>query len=495
MIIAGDNTNHHFLTKFPLRTFLPLPSFVQRFANSSGLAQQKCLEAGLSDHARSHRHAVEPPPPINRLPVELLADVFFLSLQDNRVMKGPPRSRKFPGLSFSPGWSSDPMILASVCRHWRAVALTTPMLWSSLAILCSQRKHHIPLLRTWLERSADCPLTICLVEPFRESKERAQWWPQQQALATDILSLLITQAYRWKAIDFRFSLGIPVVLANIPHGTLRALESATIFSSEGRSLSPLEFLSLDQVWEAVHASPSLRKARWEAVYLEHRLQDIPCTQLTSIEVTISIDSLFDLLSLCHNLVDLHFTDARLESDADSPPRSSNHPHSHALLVLPHLRNLSLDLNQPSATIFGRLTLPSLISFDIRQDQSCREPSDASSFKDLLARSKCCLQKFSYEDTGPDGEDILLEMLSSPLLSSLADLSVESSVSTKFTNLLTRQPAMCATLPRLERLALGQCATPPGALRDMVSSRRIKTDHCSLLREMKVGNWARHDTDL
>ncbi|KAF8149938.1 hypothetical protein B0H34DRAFT_802067 [Crassisporium funariophilum] len=75
MIIAGDTTNHQFLSKFPLQTFFPLPSLIQGFAKEHQLWQQKSLDVGLNDHAAIHRYAVQPPPPINRIPIELLAEL------------------------------------------------------------------------------------------------------------------------------------------------------------------------------------------------------------------------------------------------------------------------------------------------------------------------------------------------------------------------------------------------------------------------------------
>jgi len=466
-----------------LQTFLPLPTYIQGFANEHQLRQQQSLEAGPNDHAVIHRYAIEPPPLINRLPIELLAEIFSLTLLNHAGSwdtQRPPLFRDFPGLSFSPGLSSDPMMLAQVCRYWRCVTFTTP------------------LLETWLERSADCPLKISFFEPFQASKENSSGWSQQNMLSTEILSLLMTHSHRWKAIDFHFSLGIPLVLANLPAGSLKILESATILHNPTSALLSQDDLPpLDKVWEAIHASPSFREGHWGFEYLENRLQNVPWARMTCIEVTMSIDSLFEALAFCHNLVDLRFTDSLLVYD--TIPRavdnqSSNRHHPRTTIVLPHLRNFSVTISQPPDAIFQRLTLPSLISFSIQQYGTSQALHNPASFHDLLARSQCRLRQYFYDDPSPDGEDNLLKILASPLLSSVVNLSVESAVTDRFLTLLI-PTGLHPALPNLEKLFIGTCSSSPGALVDMISHRRLKVHGRSLLRDIEVGNWGYHEVDL
>ncbi|KAF8069201.1 hypothetical protein FPV67DRAFT_1110108 [Lyophyllum atratum] len=502
MIIAGDTRNHSFLSKFSLQTFLPFPSLIPTFTNEHHLWHQQSLETDLTDHVASiQSHAIQPPPSINRLPIELLADIFSLTLRNyagDWGMHGPPLSRNFPGLSFSPGSSSDPMMLAQVCRHWRDVALSTPMLWSSMAIACTDRRRHIPLLEIWLQRSRTCPLTISLLEPFWETKDKNQWWPQQCALATDILSLLITQSHRWKSINFRFSLRIPFVLENLHPESFQILESAMVSSCQVATSFSDGLPSLDKVWGAVHSSPSFHEGQWDYEYLEHRRENIPWVQLTCIDVTMSVDSLFEVLPFCHNLVDLRFTDPRLICNSSNLPSliPAYRTYPQTTIVLPSLRNLAMAMKQPSDPIFRRLTLPSLSSFNIQQSRTWQGRPDAASFNDLLARSQCYLKRCSYEDSSPDGEDFLLQMLASPYMASLVTLSVDCPVTDKFAKFLTYTPGLNPlTLPRLEELFIGVCTSSPGALVDMVFCRRLKVAGHSLLRDVQLGSWDCHEVDL
>ncbi|KAG5639929.1 hypothetical protein DXG03_002330, partial [Asterophora parasitica] len=234
------------------------------------------------------------PSPINRLPVELVMEIFVFSLRD---FAGDPglistrASRKFRDrLSLSPGASSDPMILAQVCRRWRYIALSMPRLWTKMRIKSYSHSHHVPLVQTWLQRSANLPLDISLHELNRSEKTLP--------ITVGILSLLIGQAHRWKSIDFSFSHGVPWVLLNtLESSSLRILESAEIMSCDDDFLDFVEAIlpSLEKTWSIIHGAPSLHKGKWELHYLYHRLWDVPWNQLTSIDISVSIGTLLDLL--------------------------------------------------------------------------------------------------------------------------------------------------------------------------------------------------------
>ncbi|KZP13095.1 NAD(P)-binding protein [Athelia psychrophila] len=82
---------------------------------------------------------------IRRLPTELLVRVFMLTL---------PRE---PSLSH-PG--AAPLVLGQVCRLWRAVSRSTPLLWSTIHIEAIQTEECRVAVLEWLERSRLCPLTV-----------------------------------------------------------------------------------------------------------------------------------------------------------------------------------------------------------------------------------------------------------------------------------------------------------------------------------------------
>ncbi|KAJ7154353.1 hypothetical protein C8R43DRAFT_1106507 [Mycena crocata] len=91
--------------------------------------------------------------PIRRLPDDVLQEIFLAVL---------------PPLNAAMSVSEAPLLLCRICSAWRALALDTPTLWSTLHIhlgftlLTSTRTHAV---REWLKRSAACPLSLSISGP------------------------------------------------------------------------------------------------------------------------------------------------------------------------------------------------------------------------------------------------------------------------------------------------------------------------------------------
>ena len=107
--------------------------------------------------------------PIYRLPVELLSYIFLLGAhtpdpphQDEEACTDVlGRDDISPCMSSS---STTPDVFASVSRHWRAVALGTPHLWTRIVVTIgdtmSDRAPMFANASRCLSRSAKCPLDI-----------------------------------------------------------------------------------------------------------------------------------------------------------------------------------------------------------------------------------------------------------------------------------------------------------------------------------------------
>ncbi|KAF9078022.1 hypothetical protein BDP27DRAFT_1310593 [Rhodocollybia butyracea] len=92
--------------------------------------------------------------PIRQLPSETLAEIFLRCLPSGRYAV---RSLEYA-----------PLLMTSVCRHWRTTAIQNPLLWNSLHIhfpphlngkVANQRIDGIAL---WLERSGTLPISLSL---------------------------------------------------------------------------------------------------------------------------------------------------------------------------------------------------------------------------------------------------------------------------------------------------------------------------------------------
>ncbi|KAF7348069.1 F-box domain-containing protein [Mycena sanguinolenta] len=95
------------------------------------------LEKRLSDARRDLNATLDP---MARLPLEISSDIFVRCLPDS------PRPHK----------REAPILFLNICRIWRHIAISTPSLWTSIAL-----RHSNPIsLELWLGRAKTLPLSI-----------------------------------------------------------------------------------------------------------------------------------------------------------------------------------------------------------------------------------------------------------------------------------------------------------------------------------------------
>ncbi|KAJ7653681.1 hypothetical protein DFH06DRAFT_1204464 [Mycena polygramma] len=103
--------------------------------------------------------------PVLTLPSEIMLEIFVHFL--------PPRP-----LCPSLRGTESPIFLASICRKWREIALSTPTLWRAIPITLHatdtafQRQHC--MLEEWLERSRSGPLSIRIQSSWRSRPRPGQ---------------------------------------------------------------------------------------------------------------------------------------------------------------------------------------------------------------------------------------------------------------------------------------------------------------------------------
>ncbi|KAJ7659321.1 hypothetical protein DFH06DRAFT_439297 [Mycena polygramma] len=116
-------------------------------------AQRRLAEARLGEHIS----------PVLALPTEIICHIFVDTLPTY-----PLRPTLF-GIG-------SPTMLAQVCRRWRLIALSTPMLWRAISFIISGKpaspklsrvlERRLQIFETWLSRSGSCPLSVELHEDF-----------------------------------------------------------------------------------------------------------------------------------------------------------------------------------------------------------------------------------------------------------------------------------------------------------------------------------------
>ena len=133
----------------------------------------------LNDSCQKHKGLISS---IRRFPPEILSEIFMRSLPDDWKYN----TRYFRLAVLLP---------ASVSRHWRNVALSTPSLWSSISLrlVIDSTIPSVDWTRTCLSRSGGVPLSIRLVcDDFT-------------TLVHPVIDILIEHAERWQHADLTVS--------------------------------------------------------------------------------------------------------------------------------------------------------------------------------------------------------------------------------------------------------------------------------------------------
>ncbi|KAF7340437.1 hypothetical protein MVEN_01963800 [Mycena venus] len=133
------------------------------------IGQLKAKRASLKTAIDAHRALISP---MRHTPEDVLREIFVACLPTTHNALIDP--------------SEAPILLGGICRHWRAVAHSTPMLWSSMHIPIIPISDEDPafggtvevasklekLVEQWLKRSATCPLDVSVSGVYRIDSDR-----------------------------------------------------------------------------------------------------------------------------------------------------------------------------------------------------------------------------------------------------------------------------------------------------------------------------------
>ncbi|KAK7062103.1 hypothetical protein R3P38DRAFT_2833437 [Favolaschia claudopus] len=287
------------------------------------------------------------------LPVEITTEIFLWCHQISDPSVIPSDSNR-----------SAPLVLAAVCRAWRAIALTTPELWASLKVTFDKLRivesgsgfgPVYNFVELWLSRAKDWPLSLSLSALIRFTSSNLaaarhlrcildRWSPQIASL-----ELFINNC------DIR-SLGLD-------EATLPVLERAVLIDEGG----PTDYLDGGPIG-FFHNAPLLHNVRLQLG--SQTSYELPWTQLTSFEGEMAD---LEILILLPNLIELKCRFLPDEEDFDIQ--------EHACL-----RSLTLDDHCP-VDILQYLTLPALEFLDL----SSAVVESYSSLPSFFARSSPPLQ--------------------------------------------------------------------------------------------------------
>ncbi|KAG6848270.1 hypothetical protein H0H93_001663, partial [Arthromyces matolae] len=396
------------------------------------------------------------------IPPELLELIFWECLDPEKMVKS--QQQEVPVL----------LHLAQVCRYWRMVALSVPALWSSLDAPYDGGRiseNNLRLLRLWLERSKNHPLTVQLPTQFDITQNR-----HLVKLPLDISQDPNPVIFDSSAVEELSRMG-------------KLLNASLLQRIEFWHAKPGDSLAMGDLSPCLFAETltsikSLREIVWSC-YVPHNVHDLQWPFLCSVtidQVTTSANNCLLFLSQCPRLEKFHLG---CYQNSWEPLREA--------ITLPFLHFLHLETQDPENIDTGELLdcliLPSLRSLEISP------PKDDLTLNRLGARSSCQLTNFTlidWLDTISIWQFDAVVYMQTPCVTSVRSLTINHITLDDLVSFLTWHPqdASRQHLPFLEMIDL-RCFTTDGLVSAMLASRNISGHQ----REDADGKFIRHPVRL
>ncbi|KAG1776286.1 hypothetical protein EV702DRAFT_342513 [Suillus placidus] len=289
------------------------------------------------------------------LPSELLGEIFLRCLpQTNYVTPSPDEC---------------PMVLTRVCRHWRAVALSTPRLWASLSIsLLRADTTSGDEYKRWLENARSVPLSIRVVHDMDLSDGK------------EPLSLQWLRPFLSRCSDLWWH-GPPV------QGLLdNSVQSLSRFQ--------VTFHKANFLISIPSPTPQLRSAVLQSLtYDLHSLRsiDLPWHQLLELKIQFALVSsatFLQVIGLCTQVQRVSVSSIC----ADALSQTDLQPFTLIGTVNYSIHRLEVNVMRAGlGSLFEALTLPALEELVIRFCSPDRYPWPHKQFSAFATRSKCPLK--------------------------------------------------------------------------------------------------------
>ncbi|KAJ6520538.1 hypothetical protein C8R45DRAFT_1205484 [Mycena sanguinolenta] len=472
-----------FMREYPmLRKQLPFTNsfgieIISKEEETHGL---HCEVAELRRRSEQHKAIIAP---IRRIPIEMLAEIFSqLTVIEAESSRSSDLYDFVDDASFlamadkliRPGLRKAPLIFCKVSRQWRAIALSTPRLWNSISLDCTDRRTSIFLCDMWLKRSGSLPLSIRL---YRRWSGNAQ----QEVVddCQDLLRTILPYAARWRLID----------IVNLPAASFDVFDGYL-----PDSLPALEALFIDcdspsvSSWEGLPIAPKLRLLRFRDIDVNTGAGEwsaFPWSQLTNIDVgRCSTYDCLQILREASTAVACKFVIER-SSPMQHPPVS----HS-------TLQTLRIEFHVQDDIRLG-LTCPRLSTLAIWMDSTSHDLGD------FIAHSGTTIENFTLEGPNLDDAQFVACLANMPRLRNLKIEELEiDGFPPQFTDevweSLTWRPSASPLVPNLESLHLdGGRVFSHKALVRMLDSRvrtpdsppnfvpKLKTMNLTIWRKMST----------
>ncbi|KAJ7676665.1 hypothetical protein DFH06DRAFT_612397 [Mycena polygramma] len=245
------------------------------------------------------------------LPAEVTMEIFLHFVDSPQLGR---KSRSFPGYR-----GHSPLLVASVCKEWRHIALNTSDLWTTLRLEPAGVRDAENLVDCWLSRTGDLPLDFKITGEHTHST---------------VFFILARHSSQWNTLSLS---SWPSVLPERVHGQLPRLETLSIEFSDPKQNFPVTAFSV---------APNLRNLTIAHGSPERIL--LPWLQLTHLEFMGSFGQCVSILRHALNVQVL--TISTMYGSAPEVPRTP--------VILPSLHTLIFHWD-PVCELLDYLTLPSL----------------------------------------------------------------------------------------------------------------------------------------
>ncbi|KAJ7290472.1 hypothetical protein C8J57DRAFT_1705835 [Mycena rebaudengoi] len=370
--------------------------------------------------------------PVLTLPTEITAEV-FLQYVDRALIGGTD-----PNIPHVPGWTEPygPLLLASVCRAWKDIALALRPIWSTFEIRTQANAIHTTqqLLECWLPRSSGHPLDVTL---YCSSNVQ------------DIICTALAPTFH-QLQSFSCSVDTPITFPS------------DLFRGRMPRLRKLE-ISLNVFPEDLNAPPTAVTAFSDAPQLREVLLinfplpwiALPWDQLTHLEL--SGQSTAQCVEILRHTPDLRALSVDL-TDSDVLPAS---------VRLARLHTLKFNKYQSNFDLLDHIVLPALTHIELPMV----EGNTPMRFIAFIARSACTLYSIALHSTDAASAIQCLRAIPTVAAVRMTDLDWNIHSFTHFFKFLAAPDVLSC----LQSLALNPCLraveVPYTELAALLASRR------------------------
>jgi hypothetical protein len=372
--------------------------------------------------------------PLLKIPPDLTSEIFKACLAKEDQALGTASARGHAA-------SESPLLLGSICSTWRALAWSSPWIWSSISLaLNTPSPTRATFVDEWLSRSGGCTLTISLKCPVLRT--------EYEDTVRGVIGVVARFSERWGRISFSLPLSCYDVLRSV-EGRVPLLESVSVELGGYFDGDPLRMFSV---------APKLREVHCE--HFPHRSVVFPLAQLTDLPAYhCNIMECLDVVEIAARLTHASFKittfrwTPKLEvaSGSTSTPVGLQQLHQ---VFATRLRSLQLSVPTPRivATLLDNLILPTLRELSI-SNAALAHSGPFTHIPQFIKRSACSLLSLSLIGLQLNDDDLLQCMQVMP---SLIELTISDSYEiTKQTirNLTPNMTLYPPLLPNLQRLEI------------------------------------------